>query len=74
MTREYKRVGIHIETVETDVDCKSFQHKLSYVTDREDYVQCNKCFRHWKLMENEKSLPSRKMNVEDLYKLRRKYK
>ena len=57
-----------------EMDCKSFQHELSYVTDREDYVQCSKCFRHWKLMENEKVLPSRKMNAETLYKLRRKYK
>jgi len=59
---------------DTETDCKSFQHELSYVTDREDYVQCMKCFRHWKLMENEEELPSRRMSAENLYKLRRKYK
>jgi len=56
-----------------EMDCKSFQHELSYVTDREDYVQCMKCFRHWKLMENEKYLPSRKMQGDALRKLRRHY-
>lgn len=41
-------------------DCKPFRHKLGYVTDREDLVECKKCFRHWKLMENETSLKSKK--------------
>jgi len=43
-----------------DKDCKPFKHKLGYVTDREDYVECKKCFRHWKLMPNEFKLSKSK--------------
>ena len=53
--------------------CRPFGHKLSYVTDREDYVECKRCFRQWKLMENEEPLESRNMGFDELYTLRKKY-
>ena len=51
-------------------DCKPFKHKLGYVTDREDYVECTRCFRHWKLMTNEDNLKS----VRETKDLARRYK
>ena len=59
---------------EENMECEPFEHSLSYVTDREDYVQCNICFRNWKLMENEKPLISRHFTGDKLRKFRRKYK
>lgn len=54
-------------------ECKPFKHKLGYVTDREDYVECKKCFRHWKLMENEFKLepPKGYISKKELRKLLR---
>ena len=53
--------------------CRPFGHKLSYVTDREDIVQCNRCFRNWELMKNEKPFESARMGFDELYALRKKY-
>ena len=53
-------------------ECSPFGHKLSYVTDREDMVQCQVCFIQWKLFDDVK-FASAKMNFEQLYKLRKKY-
>jgi len=53
--------------------CKPFRHKLSFVTDREDMVQCYRCFRQWKLLENEEPFESRNMGFDELYALRKAY-
>lgn len=52
--------------------CKPFEHKLSYVTDREDVVECQVCFIQWNVEPNIK-FKSSKMGFDELYKLRRKY-
>ena len=54
-------------------ECNPFEHKLTYVTDREDMVQCGKCFIQWHVEPNVK-FKSIKMNFDDLYELRKKYK
>ena len=55
------------------LECKPFEHKLSYVTDREDMVQCNKCFIQWKLFDDDVRFKSLSMGFDELYKLRKKY-
>jgi len=55
----------------TEKECKPFKHKLGYVTDREDYVECSRCFRHWKLMDNEDKLESVEKTKDMIYNYKR---
>jgi hypothetical protein len=52
--------------------CQPFEHELSYVTDREDIVECNVCFIQWNV-EPDTMFESKKFGLDKLYKLRRKY-
>lgn len=52
-------------------ECKPFKHKLGYVTHREDYVECSRCFRHWKLMTNEDNLESVKKTKDMIYRYKK---
>ena len=43
------------------MSCPPFQHDLGFLTDREDYVECKKCFTQWKLFDGTRARPTRVM-------------